>query len=164
MRRARFILAVGMVVALAACSAPVAREFGKTDVENIRKVVEEFLAVYNSKDAEKLANLFTGGAVVMPPNASTMRGHQSIRDYFVGRFASGASDLVLEPKDINGSLPLAYASGDYSLKMAPPGAANPARDRGKFLWVLRETNGKWMLEYLIFSSDLPLAAPAVSPK
>jgi uncharacterized protein (TIGR02246 family) len=154
-----------MVVALAACSAPVAREFGKPEVENIRKVFEEFRAAYNAKDAQKVADLFSGSAVVMPPNASTMRGHEAIQDYFVSRFAAGASDVVLEPQDINGSLPLAYASGDYSLRMAPPGATNPARDRGKFLWILRETNGKWMLEYLIFSSDLPIAAaPAVTAK
>jgi uncharacterized protein (TIGR02246 family) len=164
MRGTRFIVAIGMVVAVAACSGPVAREFGKPDVESIRKVFEEYRVAYNAKDAEKVANLFSGGAVVMPPNASMMRGHQAIRDYFVGRFASGASDVVLEPHDITGSFPLAYASGDYSLKMAPPGVANPAHDRGKFLWIFRETNGKWMMEYLMFSSDLPVAPPAASAK
>jgi uncharacterized protein (TIGR02246 family) len=164
MRGISLVVAMSMVVAVAGCSGPVVREFGKADVENIRKAFEEFRAAYNAKDAEKVASMFSGGAVVMPPNASTTRGHQAIRDYFVGRFASGASDVVLEPQDINGSFPLAYASGDYSLVMAPPGATNPARDRGKFLWIFRETNGKWMLEYLMFSSDLPVAPPAANAK
>jgi hypothetical protein len=76
----------------------------------------------------------------------------------VSRFAQGASGLVMEPKDVAGSDAFAYTSGDYRLKLAPAGAPEQ-RDRGKFLWILKEYNGKWLLEYLIFSSDFP-AAPA----
>src|SRR5207237_1291734 len=104
----------------------------------------------------KVAALFSAAAVLMPPNAPTVRGTQSIQAYFVNRFDQGASDLRIEPKDIGGVGAIAYASGDYSLKMAPPGG--PERpDRGKFLWVLRNYGGKWLLEYLMFSSDFPPA-------
>jgi hypothetical protein len=27
------------------------------------------------------------------------------------------------------------------------------RDRGKFLWIFRESNNQWLIEYVIFSSD-----------
>lgn len=147
-----------MAVALAACSAPAQREFGKPDRDSITKLVQEFTAAYNAKDAAKVATLFTGGAGLMPPNASTLRGTESIQGYFVSRFDQGASDLQIEPKDIAGSGVLAYISGNYSLKLAPPGGPD-RRDRGKLLWVLRDFNGRWLLEYLIFSSDFP-AAPS----
>ena len=29
----------------------------------------------------------------------------------------------------------------------------PRRDRGKFLWIFRESNNQWLIEYVIFSSD-----------
>jgi hypothetical protein len=29
----------------------------------------------------------------------------------------------------------------------------PQRDRGKFLWIFRENNNQWFIEYVIFSSD-----------
>ena len=63
---------------------------------------------------------------------------------------------MIAPKDISGSGALAYASGEYSLKLAPAGGPE-RRDRGKFLWVLRDFSGKWLLDYLIFSSDFPAA-------
>ena len=151
--------AAALVVALAACSAPAQHEFGKPDRDNITKLVQDFTTAYNAKDAAKITTLFTGGAGLMPPNASTVRGTDSIRDYFVGRFAQGATDLLIEPKDIAGSGTLAYISGTYSLKLAPVGGPE-RKDRGKLLWVLRQLGGRWLLENLIFSSDFP---PAPSP-
>lgn len=148
-----------MAVAFVACSAPVQREFGKADRDSITKLAQELTTAYNAKDAAKVATLFSDGAGLMPPNASTVRGTEYIQGYFVNRFAEGASDLRIELKDIAGSGALAYASGDYSLKLAPAGHPE-RRDRGKFLWVLRDFRGKWLLEYVIFSSDFP---PAPSP-
>ena len=156
MRAPVLIAATVVAVALAACSAPAQREFGKEDRDSITKLVQEFTTAYNAKDAAKVATLFTGGAGLMPPNASTLRGTESIQGYFVTRFDQGASDLVIESKDIAGSGVLAYTTGNYSLKLAPAGGPEQ-RDRGKFLWVLRNFSGRWLLEYLIFSSDFPIA-------
>lgn len=156
MRTLSLMAASVLAVSFAACSAPAQREFGKADRDSITKLVQEFVTAYNAKDAVKVAKLFSGGAGLMPPNASTLRGTESIQEYFVSRFAQGASDLVITPKDISGSGALAYASGEYSLKLAPAGGPE-RRDRGKFLWVLRDFSGKWLLDYLIFSSDFPAA-------
>jgi uncharacterized protein (TIGR02246 family) len=147
--------------ALAACSpAPAGNTFDKADVESINKLFQEFTTVYNAKDAVKVAALFTGPMVVMPPNASTVRGQENVREYYVKRFRQGASDLKLEPRDIDGTGDLAYASGDYWLNMAPEGG-EVQRDRGKFLFILREFKERWMLEYLMFSSDFaPQPKPA----
>jgi uncharacterized protein (TIGR02246 family) len=146
--------ATALAVLLAGCSAPAQREFGKTDRDNITKLIQDFTTAYNAKDAAKITSLFTGGAGLMPPNASTVRGAESIKEYFVSRFAQGATDLVIDPKDVAGSGALAYIAGNYSLKLAPAGGAE-RRDRGKLLWVLHKLGGRWLLEYLIFSSDFP---------
>ena len=149
-----FAVAAVMAIALGACSAPRPREFGKADVDSITKLTQDFMTAYNAKDARKVVTLFAGSAVLMPPNASTVRGTDAIQGYFENRFAQGATGVVIGPKDISGVGPLAYGSGEYSLKMAPPGG--PERpDRGKFLWVFRNFSGKWLLVYLIFSSDFP---------
>ena len=80
-------------------------EFGKADIENINQMFQEFTVTYNAKDATKLVDFFTPGGVVLPPNASTVRGTENVREYYVRRFARGASDLKLEPRDIAGSAP-----------------------------------------------------------
>ena len=158
--RASWLMAASvMPFALAACSAPTQREFGKADVGSITKLIQEYTTAYNAKDAAKVTTFFAAGAVVMPPNAPMVRGTEFLQAYYVSRFTQGASDLLIEPKDIAGSGALAYASGDFSLKMVPPTGGPERPDRGKFLWILRDFRGKWLLEYLIFSSDFPAAPP-----
>lgn len=161
MRPHSWMTAIGILVAttMMACSESPAREFGKTDIDNINKMLQEFVAVYNAKDAAKLVNFFTPAGAVLPPNASTVRGTENVREYYVRRFARGASDLQLEPHDIAGSWPLAFANGDYRLKMAPAGG-EVRPDRGKFLFVLRDIKDRWLLDQLMFSSDF---APEPAP-
>ena len=144
MRAPWLMVASVMPFVLAACAAPTQREFSKADVGNIRTLVQEFITAYNAKDPAKVGTLLSGGAVMMPPNASTVRGTEAVQGYFASRFAQGASDLVIEPKDISGAGPLAYASADYSLKMVPPAGGPERRDRGKLIWILRDFGGKWL--------------------
>lgn len=157
-------LTVASVLAatLAGCSAPTQPEFGQADRTKVTGLVQEFTTAYNAKDAAKVASLFTGGATLMPPNDSTLRGTDYIQRYFAGRFELGASDLVIEPTDIAGSGVLAYIAGSYALKLAPEGGAEQ-RDRGKFVWILRGFRGNWLLEYLIFSSDFAPVPPSRAP-
>jgi ketosteroid isomerase-like protein len=143
-----FVLALGC----GGCSQAGPPEFGKADVDNINKMLQEFVAAYNAKDALKVSQMFTGAAVVMPPNATTVRGQENVRDYYVKRFNQGASGLSLEAADVGGHGSLAFISGDYRLNLAPPGG-EVRRDRGKFLFVLRHVRDRWMLEHLMFSSD-----------
>ena len=81
-----FVLALGG----GGCSQAGPPEFGKADVDNINKMLQEYAAAYNAKDALKVSQMFTGAAVVMPPNASTVRGQENVRDYYVKRFNKGA--------------------------------------------------------------------------
>ena len=164
MRSRSLIVACVLALLAVGCSGGQApRAFGKPDQDAINQLVQEFIKIYNAKDALKLSMLFTGGGSVMPPNASAVRGTENVREYYVNRFAQGASDLALEPQTVTGVGTLAYAMGDYRLTMAPPGGAS-RKDRGKFLFVLRSTEGKWALEVLMFSSDFAAPGGAAPPK
>jgi uncharacterized protein (TIGR02246 family) len=158
MKRLSPLIAIAMAIALGACSST-PRPFGKPEVDSINQLIGDFIAAYNAKDAVKVSRLFTDGGAVMPPNASTVRGTENVREYYIKRFNLGASDLTLEPQTISGSGALAFASGDYRLNMAPPGGAT-RRDRGKFIFILREFNGRWLLDHLMFSSDFGADGPA----
>jgi ketosteroid isomerase-like protein len=146
-------LMVMLMPGLAACSSAQSGDvFDQADKDSITKLMQELIVVYNAKDSAKVTGLFTENGAVMPPNASTVRGSVNVRLYYDKRFAQGASDLKLETGDIVGVGTLAYATGDYWLNMAPPGG-EVRRDRGKFMFILRERGGKWLLERLMFSSD-----------
>ena len=156
------VMAVALVGALlAGCGGGGSqqREFGKTDVETLRKMHEDFEAAYNAKDAAKLVTFFPGAGVLMPPNSSTVRGPDAIKGYYEVRFGEGATDLQLEPAEINGQGSLAYMDGTYSFRNAPEGKPE-TRDRGKFLWIVRNYPGNnWRYEIQMWSSDLPPQVP-----
>jgi len=152
----RIGIVICVALALGACGGPSTPEFGRADADNIRKLAQDFASAYNAKDAAKVTTFFAGNATHMPPNSSPIRGHESISSYFENRFAEGATDLALEHRDIAGHGPLAYASGSYSLRLVPPQGGRGRRDRGKYVWILRNMAGNWRLEYTIFSSDLPV--------
>jgi len=136
----------------AGCSGNSGPRFDKTDVDNINRLIDDLKTAFNAKDSAKAAALYSTTGVVMPPNKPIMRGRQFVEQYYKDRFSEGASDLELTAVDVSGQGTLAYANGDYRLNLVSDGKPR-RRDRGKFLWIFRETNNQWLIEYVIFSSD-----------
>src|SRR5690606_4335393 len=107
-------------------------------------------AAFNGKQMDAILDLYADNSVFMPPNAPVLRGREPLREFYedlIGR----ATNLHLETEDVAGHGPLAYESGTYSL-VYQDGAV---RDRGKYVFVWRRTNGTWRTEKTIWSSDLP---------
>ena len=149
----RGLLVVFVAIMSAGCSGTCGPRFDKTDVENINRLIEELRTAFNAKDPAKAAALYSTTGVVMPPNKPIMRGRQFVEQYYKDRFSEGASDLELTAVDVAGQGTLAYANGDYRLNLVSSDGKPPRRDRGKFLWIFRENNNQWLIEYVIFSSD-----------
>lgn len=162
------IVAVALAsVVLAACGGPAPEAFGKEDGAAIRKLVDDFVAAYNGKDATKIASLFTGSAALMVPNSSVVRGPDAVKGYYDMRFGQGATDLVIEPTAVTGHGTIGHVIATYSFRNVP--ASGPeTRDRGKLIWLAQKLPGNnWRLETLMWSSDLPPPtppAPAEPPK
>ena len=152
MRRG-LIAAVIVAIMSAACSGNSGPRFDKTDVDNINRLIEDLRTAFNAKDAAKAAALYSTTGVVMPPNKPIMRGRQFVEQYYKDRFAEGATDLEITAADVSGQGTLAYANGDFRLNLVSTDGKPARRDRGKFLWIFRENNNQWMIEYVIFSSD-----------
>jgi ketosteroid isomerase-like protein len=153
------IIVAVMAVALASCSAAPTNEFSRQDREQITKFVKDFAAAYNTKDPVKLVPFYSGSAILMPPNASTVRGQESIQGYYQNRLGvDGATDLQIEPREISGQGSLAYMSGTFSLNLKPEGKPE-GHDRGKILFILRSLAKNWKIEISMWSSDLPPVIP-----
>jgi ketosteroid isomerase-like protein len=153
------LLAITVGVAGCAGSAP-SQEFGKTDVDQIKQMVQSFVAAYNAKDVEKIGTFFSGNAALMPANQNTLRGTESIKSWFDLRVKDqGARDLVVEPLAIEGHGPLGYVAGTFSLNLQPPDGSPAQHDRGKVLWIVHKYAGQWKFDCQIMSSDLPPVVP-----
>ena len=157
MRRSLWVLAV---VALAAtgCGQPKGEEFTTKDAANIRQKNQEFVDAFNggirslNVALRQILDLYADNSVFMPPNMPTLRGRDALKMYYGDLFHGGATNLKLEVGEVSGHGPIAYQTGPYELDYAADGSKH---DRGKYLFVLRNMNGTWRLQYTMWSSDLP---------
>ena len=148
---------VAAMIATAACGGAPQEEFTRADAEAIRKELDDFVSLFDSKKTESIVTKYAENSVFMPPNAPLLRGREPLNSFFNDLFTRGATDLAMNPDTVVGHGPLAYMPGTYSLKYVGTGKPE-IRDRGKFLLVLRKTAGAWKTEYTIWSSDLPKPA------
>jgi uncharacterized protein (TIGR02246 family) len=121
---------------------------------------KEWVAAANAKDTAKVTSLYTDDAVLMPPNSPMAKGHAAIEGVWKGLIDQGARNIVLAPIGVAASGDMAYEAGTYTFMMNGPGGS-PASDKGKYLMTAhRGADGKWLITYDIFNSDLPCPAPA----
>lgn len=107
---------------------------------------------YNAADLDALAALYTDDAVVMPPNAERVQGHEALKALANSYMEAGAVQIELPPPDAYGVLgETAWIEGTYRF-FAPDGS--PV-DVGKYLDVYRFEDGMWRLQHHIWNSDLP---------
>lgn len=152
----RGLLAATVAALTISCSQSTEPQFGQQDAARIRQRAQEYAQAFNAKDVQKVLTFYSGETVFMPPNAPTIRGRDAVADFYKGMYGEGAGDLVLESKDVGGHGTLAYESGTFSLNRRP--ASGPeTRDRGKymFIWRYYQAQKAWLIDYTIWSSDLP---------
>jgi len=126
------------------------------------KVARDFEAAVGRGDAAGLAALYTEDAVLMPPNAPAPKGRAAIEEFFKGMFAQGARNLKLVQTSAVGSGANGYEAGTYEFDLGPAGA--PIHDKGKYIIGMRRAaDGKWLIAYDIFNSDLPCPPAPAKP-
>jgi ketosteroid isomerase-like protein len=143
------LLAISVCLSASACGGKQEPEFGMPDQQAIRAVTSALETSFNAKDVEKILTLYTENSVFMPPNKPLLRGRASLKGFYDGLMNAGSKDLKLTPADVAGHGPLAYESGSYSMMNGT------VPDRGKYLFIFRNMNGNWKIEYTSWSSDLP---------
>lgn len=159
------VLVLAAAISLAACATQTpSQEFVKQDVDQIKQMIQEFVAAYNAKDAAKIGTFFSANAALMPPNRSTLRGLDSVKSFYEGRWKDdGATDLAIETMAIDGHGPIGFVAGTFSLNLKGLDGTGTGHDRGKVVWIVHKYGGGWKFEWQIMSSDLPPATPAAAP-
>ena len=147
---------IALATIAAGCGGSTARENGFTsaDVTTIKETTKAFASAFNGHDTSQVLAHYPENIVFMPPNAGTIRGKEWLKGYYDMLLGSGAVTLSLESRDVSGHGPLAYENGSYTL-ITRGENGEESRDRGKYLFVLRKFNGRWLYEYAMWNSDLP---------
>ena len=147
-------LVVALGVTAACSSAPKGDRFTQADLAAIRQSTHDYVAAFNDHRTDRLVTHYQEDAVLMPPNSGTLRGKDWVKGYFDTVMASGAVSLAMDSKSVSGQGAIAYENGTYTMTTRVANGEE-TRDRGKYLFVLRRANGRWLYEYAMWNSDLP---------
>lgn len=151
-----------MALIAAACQ-PAAAPAGLSDADKatIDSLDHSFATLANAGDYGALVKAYYAeDAIALPPNGPAVTGQAAI-EAFLKTFPT-ISNFQIQSEEIDGNGDLAYVRGRYSMTMTPAGGA-AMTDSGKYLEVWRKKDGAWRVTRDMFSSDLPLAAPAAMP-
>jgi ketosteroid isomerase-like protein len=115
--------------------------------------VDQLLRAYErawaANDAPALAALFAPDGFALPGGQPPARGHERIRSAYAH---GGGRPTTLRALDYRSSGDLAYVVGAY-------GPAQPPREVGKFVLVLRKVEGRWLIAADIENANQRMGPP-----
>ena len=125
---------------------------------------KQFVVAVKAKDAAKVADCYTEDAVWMQPNGPRVNGQKAIQDHARRLFQDSPSpDLILTPLASQVSGDLAYIQGEFVTSgMRPNGQF--VREKGNYVWVLKNVAGEWKIAHDIFNSSEPPPPAPSAPK
>ena len=117
-------------------------------------------ACFASGDSTTFANCYTSDACISPTGVPKMCGTQAITAFFNGARKMGISNITLTTEEVMGGKDAVVEVGKYELFVGDKISA----EKGKFIVVWKEENGKWKMHRDIWNSDAPPPAAAPAKK
>ena len=128
----------------------------KSDDEVIESVRLAHIAALNAQDAEAWVDVFTEGAIQMPPNAPANVGKASIRSWAQTFLHAFRVKFALSVTELQVAGDRAFESGAYTITLTPNAEGQAVQDVGKYITVYqRLPAGGWAVARDIWNSDQP---------
>ena len=148
--KCQFNFAAILLLLLQIVTAPVAaRDFSKEmEAENVR-----WLTVYNSRNAQAFAPLYTPDAVIVPQGGPPIKGHTAIVQFWFGMFKNEFRDPKLEIIDLYKEGKIAYQTCRWTVsKFNENGSVKHIS--GNTLRVFeRQRDGRWLIKVQMSNTD-----------
>lgn len=150
------------LIVLAACQPAAPMAITDAEKASIDSLEHQFMKLAIAGDFAGLVKAYYADeAIILPPNMPAATGHAGIEA--VLKTFPPITAFELNTDEVVGHGDLAYVRGRYTMTFSPPGAP-PIPDSGKYLEIWRkQADGSWKATRDMFSSDIPLPAPAPMP-
>ena len=126
----------------------------QTDLEGLKGMQDVWNSAVAAKDPAAIAAMYTEDGAVLPPNSETVSGRAAIGAFWTEFLASGISGAGKDA-EVYAQGNLGYTVGTYTA--ADAGGATI--DRGEYVVIWRNVDGKWQIHRDIWNSSLPPPAP-----
>ncbi len=110
---------------------------------------------WGTGDSTKFANCYASDAVLNAPNMPAMTGTAAITGFFSAGYKWGTRNVALKTNEVFGTKDCVVETGTYELFMEN----NVSGDKGKYIVMWKEENGKWKMYRDVWNSDLPAPPP-----
>ena len=142
------------ISAMVTAETPAAAHAGTGSPAPIRTVADSFTRAVVAGDARAAAALFAPDGYELPPAQPAVKGRPSIEQRYRAFFSSGVkvTSFTLTPIASSIAGDVAYDVGTYEQQLSlPDGSA--AADIGKYVVILKRTQGEWKVAYSTYNSD-----------
>jgi uncharacterized protein (TIGR02246 family) len=109
------------------------------------------MEAFGRQDAAALAMVYAEQAVLLPPNAESVRGRAAIQQLWQGAFAAGLTGCRIETLAVERAGDLAVEEGRYTLYAGD----NQVADEGKYIQIWKREGGQWYSHRDIWNSSRP---------
>ena len=116
---------------------------------------KQFMDAFGRGDAAGLANLYTVGGQLLPPNSEVVTGRDAIRAFWQGALDAGLKEATLDTVEVDHAGESAVEVGRYTLR----GEGGRVADVGKYVVVWKSEGGGWKLHRDVWNTSRP--APSV---
>ena len=133
----------------------------KHHIDRIRRQIEE---AENAFDAQGMVSLLADDAVLMVPDYPVQEGKAAVAAFTAGLFEYFRAHLkrriVYRSDEVAVLSDIAFDRGTFFFDVKEIGDASYERVTGKYLWLMRQRGGNWLLTRIIISRDEPDEPPA----
>ena len=118
----------------------------------IGKVNRMFEDAVRAQDPDRLAALYTGNAIALPPDGPVVRGQDGVRQLWTTIIKDmGLRDVTLKTIDLDGQDDSACEVGQATLTLDPPGGQR-ATVNVKYVVVWQRFGNQWRLHRDIWNT------------
>lgn len=135
-------------------SAQAMRGTGTLDLNAVRQEINAnnqlWGQAFTRGDSAAIVDLYHSEARIYPPNMAMMNARSDVGHMAAGMPVAGIQRAQLTTTDVIGNGDLVVETGTYEM-----GDANKVVDRGKYMVVWKQENGRWRIYRDIWNSDMP---------
>jgi len=114
-----------------------------------------FGTCFSTGDSATFVNCYTTDGCIYNANMPKVCGSQGINGFFNIGYQSGIRNIALTTEEVMGGKEAVVETGKYEVFIAN----NVSVEKGKFVVVWKEENGKWKMHRDIWNSDAPPPPP-----
>jgi len=146
-----------VLIAILSCFALVLVQrpaWAQADAAIKRLSIDDWCKAESARDLDAKMALFAADAVLMPPGAQSVVGHQAIRAWQETAWKANKYQCSGTVTEVQVLGEWGYSRGTFSGLLTPTNGAAPTRDSGKFFNVVRrQADGTWKLTRVMWNMN-----------